>query len=86
MDTIYYILTGIIALACLVLVPVILLQKKRDAGFSGAAGGNMGSSDSPEKSHFDKTKKRTLEGKLERYTKLLAIVFMVLTLIVSLMV
>jgi len=86
MDTIYYILTGIIGLACLAIIPIILLQKKRDAGFSGAAGGNMGSSESPEKSHFDKTKKRTLDGRLERYTKLLAIVFMVLTLFVSLMV
>jgi len=84
MDTIYYILTGVIILACILIVPAILLQKKRDAGFSGAAGGSM-SSDSPEKTQFDKTKKRTQEGRLERATKFLAVVFMVLALVVSLM-
>ena len=83
MGPLYITLVVILGLVCAGICIIILMQKKRDAGFSGAQAG-MGAN-SPEKSHFDKAKKRTLEGKLERYTKLLAVVFMVLALVISLM-
>lgn len=85
MSGLYITLTIIVVVACLAIIPAILLQTKRDAGFSGAAGGGAGQGSSPEQTQFDKSKKRTTEGKLERLTKLLAVVFMVLTLVISLM-
>lgn len=85
MSGLYITLTIIAAVACLAIIPAILLQKARDAGFSGAAGGGAGQGSTPESTQFDKTKKRTTEGKLERATKLLAAVFMILTLVISLM-
>jgi len=63
------------------MITAILLQKKRDGGFSASA---MTGQSNEEKSHFDKTKSRTFEGKLERWTKILATVFMLLSLAISL--
>ncbi|MDR2167702.1 MAG: preprotein translocase subunit SecG [Clostridiales bacterium] len=85
MDTLYIILTVVLTLACLTMIVAILMQKKRDAGFSGSVGGVGATSVTAEKSHFDKARKRTLEGRLERYTKILAAVFMALALVISLM-
>ena len=85
MSGLYTVFTIIVMVAAVGIVPAVLMQKKRDAGFSGAAGGMSGGSGSPEQAHFDKTKKRTLEGRLERITKVLAFVFMALTLVISLM-
>ncbi|MCL2350677.1 MAG: preprotein translocase subunit SecG [Defluviitaleaceae bacterium] len=82
MSGLYIALTVVVGVICLALVVAILLQKKRDAGFSGAAGGAM----SGDKAQFDKIKKRSLEGRLEKYTKILGAVFMVLALVLSLMV
>ena len=83
MNPLYIALTVVLALACLCMITAILLQKKRDAGFSGEiAGQGAGGAD---KTHFDRNKKRTREGQLERATKILATVFMVLSLVISLM-
>ncbi|MCL2855892.1 MAG: preprotein translocase subunit SecG [Defluviitaleaceae bacterium] len=79
MSTIYIILTAVLGLACTVLVMVVLMQSKRDAGFSGQS---MDSSSS-ERTYFDKNKSRTKEGKQEIYTKVLAAVFMSMSLIVG---
>ena len=80
----YLALTVVISIACLLMIVLILMQKKRDAGFSGSAmtGGSGGGE---EKTHFDKTKRRTTEARLERYTKILATAFMLLALLISLM-
>ena len=80
MDTLYIVLTVVLALACIFMIGAILMQKKRDAGFSGQATGAAGGAD---KTFYDKNKGRTLEGRLERYTKVLAVVFMVLSLVIS---
>ena len=84
MGPLYIILTVILSLACICMIVAILMQKKRDAGFSGSVAG-QGSGSSEDKSHFEKTKARTFEGKLERYTKALAVVFIVLALVISFM-
>ena len=78
MSLLYIILSVILALACLLMVVAILMQKKRQAGFSGNVGG-MGA----DKTYFDKNKKRTFEGKLEKYTKILAAFFMILSLVMG---
>ena len=78
MGGIYVAASIILAVISLSLIVIILLQKKRQGGFSGAAAG-MGA----DKTYFDKNKGRTLEGRLERYTKLLAAVFMILALVLG---
>jgi len=60
------------------MVVAILMQKKRQAGFSGNVTG-MGQ----DKTYFDKNKKRTLEGRLEKYTKILAAIFMITSLVIG---
>jgi len=83
MDALYIILTAILGLACVIMIYLILKQKKREGGFSGAMTGQ--DSGGSEKTHFDKSKRRTNEGRWERWTKILATVFMVLALFISLM-
>jgi len=78
MNTLYIILSIVLALACLCMITAILLQKKRQAGFSGNVGGMSG-----DKTYFDKNKARTMEGKLEKWTKILGGFFMVLSLVIG---
>jgi preprotein translocase subunit SecG len=51
-------------LGCAAVVTFILLQKKRSAGLGGLSG--MGQS----QTYWDKNKGRSLEGSLEKYTKI----------------
>jgi len=57
---------------------MILMQKKKNAGLSAGVTG-MGQGDT----YWDKNKSRSLEGKLERYTKIAGAVFMVLALVLN---
>jgi preprotein translocase subunit SecG len=61
---------------CLALIGIVLLQKGKAAGLSGAIGGAG-------ESYWGKNKARSMEGKLEKFTKLLAVLFMVLSLVLS---
>jgi preprotein translocase subunit SecG len=76
-----YIIMGIVfMLGCAALVAAILLQKKRTAGLGSVAGmGNAGAT------YWDKNKSRSMEGSLERWTKIGAAVLMVLSVIISLL-
>ena len=78
MTALYIVLSIILALACLCIITAILMQKKREAGFSGNISGMSG-----DKTYFDKNKARTLEGKLEKWTKILGAFFMVLSLVIG---
>jgi len=78
MSTLYIILSVVLALACLCMITAILLQKKRQAGFSGNVGGMSG-----DKTYFDKNKARTMEGRLEKWTKILGAFFMILSLVLG---
>jgi len=60
---------------------MILMQQKKSAGMSAGAMG-MGQSAGGD-TYWDKNKKRSLEGKLERYTKIAGGVFMVLALVLN---
>ena len=71
-------LTIIFILVCIALTVIVLAQQGKDAGL-GAIGG-MGDS------YWSKNKSRSMEGKLAKYTKILAIVFFVLSLIATLVV
>ena len=69
-------LTLIFILVCIALTVIVLAQQGKDAGL-GAIGG-MGDS------YWSKNKSRSMEGKLAKYTKILAIVFVVMAVILNL--
>ena len=60
---------------CGVLVAIILMQKKRTAGLSGAVSGMGGS-----QTYWDKNKGRSLEGSLEKYSKIGGALFFIITI------
>ena len=64
---------------CIALAGIVLLQQGKSAGLSGAISGAA-------ESYFGKNKARTMEGKLERITKILATCFIILTLVLYFMV
>lgn len=69
------ILTILFILICIALTVIVLAQEGKDAGL-GAVGG-MGNT------YWSKNKARSMEGKLIKYTKLLAIGFIVLAIILN---
>ena len=78
MSTLYIILSAVLAIASFSIITIILLQKKRQAGFSGNVGGSGG-----DKTYFSQNKARTREGKLERWTKLLGAFIIILSLVLG---
>lgn len=74
MAVVKYILTGLLVLAEIFLIAVVLLQSGRKAGLSGAIAGGA-------ETFSGKNKARSFEGKLQRWTKISAVLFIVLTLI-----
>ncbi|MCL2703758.1 MAG: preprotein translocase subunit SecG [Defluviitaleaceae bacterium] len=74
----FVILSVILFLTCAAINVMILMQKKKNAGLSAGVTG-MGQGDT----YWDKNKSRSLEGKLERYTKIAGAVFMVLALVLN---
>ena len=77
----FIVLTIVFAVACMALIGAILLQKKRDAGGVGSIAG-MGN---VAETYWDRNKGRSMEGSLERWTKiggaLLAILALVLCIV-----
>ena len=71
------ILTVIQVLSCLFLTAVVLLQSGKSAGLSGAISGGMDT-------FMSKNKAKGWDAKLARWTKWVAILFIVLTLVLSL--
>lgn len=78
MGGIYIALSIFLALSCLALIVAILMQKKRQGGFSGTISGGGG-----DKTYWDKNKSKSFEGKLEKWTKILGAVFMVVSLAIG---
>lgn len=70
------ILTILVSIAIVILV---MLQESKQQGLSGAIAGAADS-------FFGKNKGRTMEAKLEKFTKIAAVVFFVLALVSSLLV
>ena len=64
---------------CLALAGIVLLQQGKSAGLSGAISGAA-------ESYFGKNKARTMEGKFERITKILAACFIILALVLYFMI
>ena len=77
MDIVKIILTVLEVLASIVLVVVVLLQSGKESGLSGAIAGNSDS-------YMNKSKLGGLDKKLASATKWIALVWIILTLALSL--
>lgn len=76
MNALQLTLTIIQLIAAVAIIVVVLLQDSRKSGLSGAISGGA-------ETFFGKNKARTLDAKLAKWTKILAAVFLVLTVVVN---
>lgn len=79
MATLSLVLSVVLVILSVLLCVIILLQSKRSAGLGGAIGGG-GSGDT----YWSKNKGSSMEGALERYTKIGGALFMILALVINL--
>lgn len=77
MELLYNILTVIFVILSLVLTVVVLMQEGKSAGLTSTI---TGGSDS----YYSKNKGNTPEGKMIRFTKLMAVLFFVLAIVLNL--
>ena len=70
-------ITVIQLIACVVLCAIVLIQSGKSSGLSGAIGGGSGDT------FLAKNKAKTLDARLARMTKWVAVVFIVLTLVLD---
>ena len=68
-DTLRIVLMGIFILVCIFLTIVVLMQESKQNGLSGA--------------YWGKNKGRSMEGKLVTITKVLAVLFVVIAIILN---
>ena len=71
-------LTIVYVLICLALVVVVLGQESKSEGFSGSISGMA-------ETYWGKNKGRSMEGTMERITKILAAAFLVLSVVLNLL-
>ena len=76
MEILRYILMGMFVLVCIVATVLVLLQEGRSQGLGAIAGAA--------ESYWGKSKGRSMEGNLEKWTKILMVVFFVLAVILNL--
>ena len=79
MPVLYIVLSLVYIAAFGGLMTIILLQKKRSGGIGSVAG--MGNADT----YWDKNKGRTMEGSLEKWTKIGGLVILVLSVVLCLL-
>ena len=78
MEIVKGIVTVIYLVVCLSIIVVTFMQKKGQAGLSGTITGSSSS-----ENFYEKNKGRTREGALKKWTIILAIVFAVLSIVLS---
>ena len=76
MGTLRLVLTVIFIVICLDLTLIILLQEGKSAGLSGSINGMA-------ETYWGKNKGRSMEGKLEKFTKLLVVLFILMSIILN---
>lgn len=74
MEVFAIIISIVLFIICIMLTGIVLLQQGKSAGLSGAVSGVA-------ESYFGKNKARTMEGKFERITKILAAIYIILSLV-----
>ena len=77
MGALRVIVTILYVLICIALVVVVIAQEGKSAGLSGAINGVADT-------YWGKNKGRSIEGKLELLTKILAAAFIVLSVVLNL--
>ena len=77
MMTLLRVLTFLFMIVSCIITVVILLQEGKQAGLTGAISGAA-------ESYWGKNKGRSMEGKLEKITKVCVVVFFVLSIILNL--
>ena len=80
MSPLFIILGILYILGCMAVVAAILLQKKRSAGM----GGNVAGMGDISKTHLNTNKGRTMEGALEKWTKIGAVLLALFAVILCL--
>ena len=79
MNILTNIVTVFYVINCLVLIVICLMQSKEDQGASGTIVGGASSS------FYEKNKGRTKEGRLKKWTIILGVVFVVLTIVLGIL-
>ncbi len=69
----HYLIGAILIISAVVIIVTVMLQQSKQQGLSGAIAGGADT-------FFDKNKGRTVEAKLSKITKIVAIVFFVIGL------
>lgn len=77
MEIVKNILIGIYVAVCIALIILAMKQSKEDSGASGAIVGASSNS------FYEKNKGRTKEGRMKRGTIILGVVFIILTVVLS---
>ncbi len=78
MEIVKTVLTIIYMLVCVSIIVLTFIQKKGQAGLSGAIAGSSSS-----ENFYEKNKGRTKEGSLKKWTIIQGIVFAVLSIVLS---
>lgn len=78
MATLSLVLSVVLVILSVLLCVIILLQSKRSAGLGVIGGGGSGDT------YWSKNKGSSMEGALERYTKIGGALFMILALVINL--
>lgn len=77
MEVLRVIVTVLYVLICIALVAVVLFQESKTQGLSGSINGVA-------ETYWGKNKGRSMEGALEKGTKILAALFIVLSVVLNL--
>ncbi len=77
MGVLRVIVTVLYVLICIALVAVVLFQESKTQGLSGTINGVA-------ETYWGKNKGRSMEGALEKGTKILAVLFIVLSVVLNL--
>lgn len=75
-DTIRIGLMGLFILVCIFMTVLVLMQESKQNGLSGAISGAADT-------YWGKNKGRSMEGKLVKFTKILAVAFIVIAAILN---
>ncbi len=76
MEALRIIVTVLYVLICIALVAVVIMQEGKSAGLSALNGGGSDT-------YWGKNKGRSVEGKLALFTKVLAVLFIVISVVLN---
>ena len=75
MEALRVIVTVLYVLVCVALIAVVIMQEGKQGGLSALSGST--------ETYWSKNKGRSIEGKLELITKVLAVLFVVISIVLN---